>query len=72
MAKDDGLTEALKRQDQMLWVQRMNNIRNRAEEVVLSEFIHNFNKCEAGIALRLIDVIYIICMLFALIWKPSD
>ena len=41
MAKDDGLTEALKRQDQMLWVQRMNNIRNRAEEDVLSEFIHN-------------------------------
>ena len=39
MAKDEGVNEALKRQDQMLWVQRMNSIRNRAEEIVLKDLI---------------------------------
>ena len=39
MAKDEGVNETLKRQDQMLWVQRMNSIRNRAEEIVLKEQI---------------------------------
>lgn len=40
MAKEEGVTETLKRQDQMLWVQRMNSIRNRAEEVVLQDLIY--------------------------------
>ena len=35
MAKNEGVTESLKRQDQMMWVSRMNSIRNRAEEVVI-------------------------------------
>ena len=39
MAKDEGVTEALKRKDQMLWVQRMNSVRNRAEEIVLRDVI---------------------------------
>lgn len=39
MAKDEGVTEVLKRQDQMLWVGRMNSIRIRAEEIVLREVI---------------------------------
>lgn len=39
MAKDEGVNETLKRQDQMLWVQRMNSIRNRAEEIVLKDLI---------------------------------
>ena len=39
MAKDEGVTETLKRQDQMLWVRRMNSIRNRAEEIVLKDLI---------------------------------
>jgi len=39
MAKDEGVNEALKRQNQMLWVQRMNSIRNRAEEIVLKDLI---------------------------------
>lgn len=39
-AKAEGVTEALKRMDQLGWVQKMNNIRNRAEEVVLSEIIY--------------------------------
>lgn len=34
MAEREGVTEQLKAQDQMLWVQRMNNIRSRAMEVV--------------------------------------
>lgn len=40
MAKDEGVDEEMKRRDQMLWVQRMNNIRNRAEEIVLREAIY--------------------------------
>ena len=39
MAKDEGVDEAMKRRVQMLWVQRMNNIRSRAEEIVLKELI---------------------------------
>lgn len=34
MAAKEGITELLKAQDQMAWVQRMNNIRNAAEEIV--------------------------------------
>ena len=40
MAKSEGVTEALKASDQLEWVRRMNNIRNRAEEIVLSEIIY--------------------------------
>ena len=40
MAENEGVTEALKASDQMAWVGRMNNIRNRAEEIVLSEGIY--------------------------------
>ena len=41
MAKDQGITEALKAHDQLGWVGAMNNIRSAAEEIVLSEFIYN-------------------------------
>lgn len=40
MAKAEGITEQLKVENQMLWVQRMNNIRNRATEIVNNEFIY--------------------------------
>ncbi len=40
MAKQDGVTEQLKAQDQILWVQRMNNIRNAVEEIVLKEIVY--------------------------------
>ena len=40
MAKQEGVTEALKAADQMAWVLRMNNIRNRAEEIVLNEIVY--------------------------------
>ena len=39
MAKQEGVTEELKAADQMEWVRRMNNIRNRAEEIVLREVV---------------------------------
>ena len=39
-AKAEGVTEAFKKADQLGWVQRMNNIRNRAEEFVLSAIIY--------------------------------
>ena len=40
MAKQEGVTEALKAADQMEWVRRMNNIHNRAEEIVLHELVY--------------------------------
>ena len=39
IAASEGVTESLKRRDQMAWVGAMNNIRNRAEEIVLNEVI---------------------------------
>ena len=40
MAKAECVTEQLKAEDQMLWVQKMNNIRNRATEIVNTELIY--------------------------------
>ena len=40
MAKAEGVTEELKRRDQLGWVRHMNNIRNRAEEIVRNELIY--------------------------------
>ena len=40
LAKQEGITEQLKAEDQMLWVQRMNNIRSRATEIVNAELIY--------------------------------
>ena len=40
MAKQEGVTEQLKAQNQMLWVRRMNNIRARAEEIMREEIIY--------------------------------
>ncbi len=40
MAKREDITEALKASDQMAWVGAMNNIRNRAEEIVLREVVY--------------------------------
>ena len=39
MAKAEGVTEALKAANPMEWVGRMNNIRNRAAEIVNTEII---------------------------------
>lgn len=40
MAEQWGVTEELKRQEQMEWVRRMNNIKNAAEEIALKEIIY--------------------------------
>ena len=40
MAKQEGVTEALKAADQIEWVRRMNSIRNRAEEIILTELVY--------------------------------
>ena len=40
MAKDAGVDEALKADDQMEWVQSMNSIRAQAEEIILRELIY--------------------------------
>ena len=39
MKVSEGVTEELKATDQMVWVGAMTNIRNRAEEIINSEFI---------------------------------
>ena len=39
MRESEGVTEELKAADQMEWVRRMDNIRNRAEEMILQELI---------------------------------
>ena len=40
MAKQEGVTEALKATNQIEWVHHMNSIRNRAEEIILTELVY--------------------------------
>lgn len=40
MCQAEGITEEMKRQDQLEWVCRMNNIRSRAEEIVTNELVY--------------------------------
>lgn len=40
LAEKEGVTEQLKATDNMVWVRRMNNIRNRAAEMVNNEVIY--------------------------------
>ena len=40
MKEAEGVTEDLKRRDQMGWVGAMNSIRNRAEEIILTEIVY--------------------------------
>ena len=40
MKERHGINEALKASDQLEWVRRMNNIRNAADEIILSELIY--------------------------------
>ena len=39
-AEKEGVTEVLKAENQMLWVQKMNNLRNAATEIVSNELIY--------------------------------
>ena len=40
LAEKEGVTEALKAENQMLWVQKMNNIRNAAMEIVSNDLTY--------------------------------
>ena len=40
LARREGVTETLKAADQMEWIRQMNSIRERAEEIVLSELVY--------------------------------
>ncbi|WP_343253339.1 TnpV protein [Ligaoa zhengdingensis] len=40
LTEKEGVNETLKAQEQLAWVRAMNNIRNRAEEIVLNELIY--------------------------------
>ena len=44
LAEKENVTEELKSTDMMLWVQKMNNIRNRATEKVNAELVYAFGK----------------------------
>lgn len=41
MAEREGVTETIKAENQMLWVQKMNNIHNQATEIVNNQIIFN-------------------------------
>ena len=41
MAEREDVTKQLKAENQMLWVQKMNNIHSRAEEIIRDELIYN-------------------------------
>ncbi|WP_316608643.1 TnpV protein [uncultured Ruminococcus sp.] len=41
LAEKEDVTEKLKAENQMLWVRKMNNIRNLAEEIVDQDIIYN-------------------------------
>ncbi len=40
LAEKEGITEKLKAEDQMLWIQRINNVRSIATETLNNEFIY--------------------------------
>ena len=44
LAKRENVNEKLKSTDMMLWVQKMNNIRNRSTEIVNAELVYAFGK----------------------------
>lgn len=41
LADSEGINEELKSANEIEWIRSMNSIRNRAEEIVLSEMIYN-------------------------------
>lgn len=42
LAESQGITELLKTDNQLLWVQKMNNIANQAREIIYDEIIYNY------------------------------
>ncbi len=41
LASEENVDENLKKANHILWMQKMNNIKNRAEEIVIKEFIYD-------------------------------
>ena len=41
MAEREGVTEQLKEENQMLWVQKMNNIRAMEEEIIRTKILYS-------------------------------
>ncbi len=41
LAKEENVNEKLKESNHILWMQKMNNIKNRAEEIVINELIYS-------------------------------
>lgn len=41
-SESQGITEELKAKNQMLWVQKMNNISNQAKEIIYDEIIYTY------------------------------
>ena len=46
----EGISEDLKSYDQMEWVRRMNSLRNRVDEVVLTEVVYRYNRLPVQIS----------------------
>ena len=44
MSQREGVSEKLKKENQMEWVRRMRNLENRAEEIVKAELIYTFER----------------------------
>lgn len=42
LAESQGVSEQLKVKNQMLWIQRMNNIANQAREIIYDEIIYTY------------------------------
>ena len=40
LAQKENINEQLKENNQMLWVSKMNNIKNEVEEIILKEYIY--------------------------------
>ena len=40
LAEKENINEKLKQNNQILWVSKMNNIKNIAEEIILKEYIY--------------------------------
>jgi hypothetical protein len=47
MAAQEGVTDQMKAENQMLWVRKMNNIRASAEEIVLQEIVYDLCAAKA-------------------------
>lgn len=41
LVEEEGVTEALKAENQMLWERKMNNLRNAAMEIISNELIYH-------------------------------